>query len=383
MEAPLRVVFWGTYDLGKPRNRILLRGLRENNVEIYKCHTDIWKGVEDKSQIKGVLPRFLFFLRLIFSYPVLICKYYTMPAHDIVFVGYLGQFDVLVIAFFAKLRGVPVVLDVFLSLYDTVVNDRKMFSPANPLSKLLYCFEWLAIRSASALLLDTKTHGEYIRQLFHLKNKDVGSVFVGTEPEIFVKQKTSAGKSEDRSSAKQISVLFYGQFIPLHGIHTIIEAARILKGKPVKWVIIGQGQEESRIQKMMDEVLLPEVIWIKWIEYEKLIDWIHRADICLGIFGVSGKASRVIPNKLFQVINAGKPVITLDSPAIKELLTSDMENVFLVPPGNPHKLADAIRGLLSNVEWSQVSYPPELLDRIQPKTIGKEFLDFLNQVAKR
>ena len=72
----------------------------------------------------------------------------------------------------------------------------------------------------------------------------------------------------------------------------------------------------------------------------------------------------------------------MDSPAIKELLSSDMENVFLVPPGNPHKLADTIRGLLTTAEWKKVSYSPEVLIRIQPKTIGKEFLDFLNQVIQ-
>ena len=69
MEAPLRVVCWGTYDLGKPRNRILLRGLRENNVIIYQCHKDIWKGVEDKSQIKGLLSKLVFFFPSTFLLP--------------------------------------------------------------------------------------------------------------------------------------------------------------------------------------------------------------------------------------------------------------------------------------------------------------------------
>ena len=47
----MRVVFWGTFDLGKPRNRILLRGLREAGAEVLVCHTPVWSGVEDKSRL--------------------------------------------------------------------------------------------------------------------------------------------------------------------------------------------------------------------------------------------------------------------------------------------------------------------------------------------
>ena len=45
-ESPFRLVFWGTYDLGKPRVRILLRGLRENGVDIIECHEPVWAGIE-------------------------------------------------------------------------------------------------------------------------------------------------------------------------------------------------------------------------------------------------------------------------------------------------------------------------------------------------
>jgi len=49
----MRVVYWGTYDTGKPRNRIMISGLRENGVEVIECHAEVWMGIEDKSQVSG------------------------------------------------------------------------------------------------------------------------------------------------------------------------------------------------------------------------------------------------------------------------------------------------------------------------------------------
>ena len=38
----IRIVAWGTYDLSKPRTRILLRAIREAGVDIVECHQDVW-----------------------------------------------------------------------------------------------------------------------------------------------------------------------------------------------------------------------------------------------------------------------------------------------------------------------------------------------------
>ena len=72
----------------------------------------------------------------------------------------------------------------------------------------------------------------------------------------------------------------------------------------------------------------------------------------MGIFGNSPKASRVIPNKLFQIVASGKPVITRDSPAIRELITEPPEDVVLVPPASAEALANAlmsVKNILNNL----------------------------------
>jgi glycosyltransferase involved in cell wall biosynthesis len=85
-----------------------------------------------------------------------------------------------------------------------------------------------------------------------------------------------------------------------------------------------------------------------WLPYEQLPQRIGRADIVLGIFGDSAKASRVIPNKVYQALACGRPVVTRDSEAYPSIVRDnpDQHGLFLTPPADPAALADQIRNLL-------------------------------------
>jgi len=338
--TPLRIVIWGTGDTTKPRVRILRDGLKVNGVSIVECRADIWSGISDKSEIGSIGRWMLILIRLISCYPILIYRYLRVPKHDWVLLCYPATIDAFVIYPFAKLRRAKIAMDWFLSAYDTVVLDRQMVSPRHPIAWAIRAIEWGAIRLADRLFMDTNTHAQRMEYLFKLKPGTCGTVWVGVEEELF--QNISL---DNRSATGEdcLRVLFYGQFIPLHGISTIIKAAALLEQEPVEWTIIGRGQEANKVREMLEQYPLQKVQWIDWVNYEELADYIRRCDICLGIFGTSDKAASVIPNKVYQALSAGRPVITRDSPAIRELLNSDSWAHVLVPPDDPTALATAIQ----------------------------------------
>jgi glycosyltransferase involved in cell wall biosynthesis len=102
---------------------------------------------------------------------------------------------------------------------------------------------------------------------------------------------------------------------------------------------VGSGQLEGLLLDRPDNVE-----WVPWVEYEQIPGELARARCALGIFGTSDKAARVIPNKVFQALACGAPVVTADTPAARELLV-DGESALLVPRGDPETLAAAVRRL--------------------------------------
>jgi len=372
----MQVVYWGTYDTGKPRTRILIRGLRENNLHVIECHADVWGGIEDKSQVSSWLKRFHLLFRWLSSYPLLVLRYLRLPKHDVVIIGYMGQLDVLVMWPFAKLRGVPIIWDAFLSLYSTVVEDRKLIGPKHVLAKLLFVWEYLSCRAADLVVLDTQAHANYFKQRFKIPETRIGVVFVGVETDAFPLRPQSV---EMRKPNQALSVLFYGQFIPLQGIETIIRAAQRTEDQPIQWMIIGSGQESSKIRDIINRHPLSRLQWIPWVPYEELVRWIHRSDICLGIFGDSDKAGRVIPNKVFQILSTGTPLITRDSAAIRELLGTEMPGVFLIPPRD----SDALLEALNSFQEQRPKLLGKALHRnvtknIEPFSIGNKLVGLIN-----
>ncbi|MGA1871612.1 MAG: glycosyltransferase [bacterium] len=375
----MQVVYWGTYDTGKPRNRIMIRGLREKGIQVVECNANVWKGIEDKSQLSGIIAKIRTFLSLLFSYPFLIYKYLRLPHHDVVVVGYMGQFDVLVIWPITRLRGIPICWDVFLSLYDTIVIDRKLVSKSSMVAFLLYALEWASSRAADQLILDTRTHAEYFEKLYRLRPHSIHYVYVGAETDIFKKKAIFQNYKEE-----VFKVLFYGQFIPLHGIDTIVYAAKLLEecDPDISWILIGKGQEQPRIDSLINRIGVKSICRISWVAYEELINYISEADVSLGIFAPSGKAMRVIPNKIYQILAAGRPLITADTPAIRELLC-ESPIIRMVDPGNPQALATAILDLRQALkEIADISEYSDMLIKIGYAEVGKQLLEALTSIRR-
>lgn len=369
----MKILFWGTYDKSKPRIRLLLKGLKNEGVEVKECHFSIWENILDKSQISSKFRLAVIAVRLLLAYPLLFCKQFTYPRPDVLIVAYPALIDVYIALIYAKLFKIPIVWDVFISMYNTIVEDRKLLPRHSLLARLIFLLEKLALNSVNCVVLDTKTHGAYLTQKYNINTLRVSFVYVGAEMDLFPSKKCTKQHSPLR-------ILFYGQFIPLHGIDKIIQAAAKMNTDKYTWTLIGEGQESDKISKMLATKPLKNLEWISWVNYNDLIKYIHNADICLGIFGDSIKTQLVIPNKVFQIITANKPFVTLDTPAMRELFPQESAGLKYVQ-GN--RVVDLIHAV-EKLEISYASLPDNLFikqkQKITPSAIANSYKKILCNV---
>jgi len=330
---------------------VIIEGLRRNGIDVVECHEDLWKGTSEK--LAGIQDGFSIIkklLRILQVYLKLIRKYWSIGYYDAIIVGYAGHIDVFLAKFLNIFRRKPLIFDAFLSLYDTAVVDRGIISPASVRAKLLHLIDRWSCRLADAVLLDTSAHIDYFVREFRLPAGKFHAIPVGSS---LMMNRLNPIQTEH---GNKFNVLYFGSYIPLHGVDVILKAAKILQDKDnetVLFTLVGTGQLLPEMKGLASRLELKNVSFVdRFVGEEELVDYINGADVCLGIFGTTDKALRVIPCKVYNCLAMGKPLITSRSLAAEGILTN-AENALLSEPGSPESLADGILTLRNNEMLSQ------------------------------
>lgn len=237
----------------------------------------------------------------------------------------------------------PIISFPAFSIYDTLVNDRKKASKNFLLARLARIADTLLCRWSDVIILESSAEIEYFVREFGGDKARFFQVPLAADEELFVPKPI-----RDRNKDSSFEVLFFGSFIPLHGVDTIIDAAKKIQDYNVTIKICGDGQTRPKIEQMIQDYSLKNVRCLGLVSKEDLLNLIASSDCCLGIFGNTIKAQKVVTNKAFQVLASQRPLITMDSGASKEAHLESEKNCILVPPSDPEKLAKAILYLRDN-----------------------------------
>lgn len=163
------------------------------------------------------------------SYPVrLIAVYWKLfftgfSRYDTVFLGFAPQ---LVFPFWRwKFRKKKLVIDFFLSMYDTLCCDRKWVRTGSIPGKLLYFLDREVLHKADAILCDTKTDGEYFCEEFCVPSQKISVLYLQADSNIYHPLKC---KRPEGLRDKYI-VLYFGSVLPLQGTDIVLKAMERLK----------------------------------------------------------------------------------------------------------------------------------------------------------
>lgn len=327
----MRVLWTGTFDPEFSRNKKLARLMSLSPVHWRVIREEVWAS--DRVALAS-RPSLVVALRALIGYPKLLVRLLMAPAPDVYLVSYPGWFDVPVVRLVASVRRRPLVFDPFLSLFDTMISDRGLRSPTSLVGRLAAAIDRWSLRLADVVIADTEPQLDFYRQIAGRLRSEGSVLPVGADDGLF------APRPNVNSEAGL--VLFYGNFIPLHGAATIVEAAALLEQAGINLVMIGDGPD----RELVDQAIVRTGLSIERhgiVPLDELPAQVARAVVCLGVFGSSQKAGRVIPHKVYEALAMRKPVITREGPAVSSMFSGD--EVLTVPPGDPQALAEAIRSL--------------------------------------
>ena len=252
----------------------------------------------------------------------------------LVLVPHPSQIDAITVGVMCKLLRLPMVIDYFVSLHETVVDDRRLVSTTSPLAGALRRVDAWAARLADMVLVDTPEDAEAFAQSTGTDRDKWRVVWVGADRANFAPR--------DDVAVEPRSVLFYGTYIPLQGIENIIHASLVMPAD-YRVRIVGDGQERSEMESLAARLSAP-VEFIDPVPEGELSRLIAGSMICLGVFGAGDKTQRVIPNKVFQCLAVGRPVVTGDTPATERLAGV----VDRVPVADPQAIAAAVQRLMED-----------------------------------
>lgn len=314
------VLFACSAERGYIRNRVLVRALR-------RSHDVRLIGSDNKRyplRLANVIPRVLA----------------SAHRYDYHFAGFLGQ----PLVPFMWARGMrPLILDAFVSVYDTLVLDRGQHNRNSPVGRVTRWLDSWSMRRADLVLTDTPASAAFMASEFGADAEKLLPVPVGADESVFYPRDAA-------NDGGVTTVLYISTYLPLHGVSTVVEAANELRdAKDIRFVLVGAGPERARVDALAREYALDRLRFVDWVDFDGLPDLIASCNIFLGGHFSHGneKARRVVPGKVFQGLAMARPVILGDCEANREWFI-DGDNARIVPMADPAALAAAISDLAAD-----------------------------------
>ena len=249
-----------------------------------------------------------------------------------------------VIADVRRTATAPIVLDLFLSAYDTVIEDRRLAAPGSLAAHYLAAVDRRACEAADLVLLDTPENAAYVAEL------------TGLPPERFswlpVNDPDAPAEPAPWRQAVNgaLQLLFFGTGVPLHGLSVLLAAVASVPRVHLT-LVGGSASDRADAQRLLPGRLTLEP---EFVERHRLAELLAASQLVAGVFGASGKAQRVVPFKVVHALAAGRPVLTADTPAVCRWLEGSGA-VFLAPAADVAALAGTLRRLVNQPQHLQAA----------------------------
>jgi glycosyltransferase involved in cell wall biosynthesis len=344
---PKRVLFFGTYDVeqGYPRSRSLMQSLESQGIEVFGLRESLlptkgkrmtllrspwlWPGQGLKIMAGG------FRLR---SQLRALLREEQIDAIIVPYPGYLA------VKWARDVFDGPVFLDLFLSLSDTIVSDRRLFRAGGRIDHLLKAIDRRACDYADGVFLDTPEHQNFVveetgsdpEKFFFVP---VGDPWAPKEPYPF----------PALEPGQDLRAVYLGTGVPLHGVSTLLSGVARTEG--LHLTFIGGTPAHRHAARALGSRRVTVIE--DWLGSDRIHGILAAHHAVFGVFGTSDKAGRVVPYKLVHALSAGRAGVTAETSSICTLLDPGSD-CYTCQAGDSSGLARVLRGIVENPQLASV-----------------------------
>jgi len=237
----------------------------------------------------------------------------------------------------ARLKGVKFVFEVRdlwpeFAIAMKVIHNPWIIFLSTGLEKFLY-------RHADHLVVNSPG---FIEPITAKGGRNISLIPNGVDPDMFDPLAKGEAFRKQLGLQEKFVVLYAGAHGVSNDLEVVLQAASLIKNQPdISFVLVGDGKEKTKLQQLALDLKLTNVLFVPSVPKENMKEILAAADCCVAILKPIDQYKTTYPNKVFDYMAAGRPVICAIDGVIRQVV-ENANGGFFVPPGNPQAMAEAV-----------------------------------------
>jgi glycosyltransferase involved in cell wall biosynthesis len=278
----------------------------------------------------------------------------------------------------ARLKGVPFILEIrdlwpAFAIAVGVLNNKTLIALSQWLEKFLY-------RHADLIVVNSPGYIEHIRAR---GGRDICLIPNGADP-LFFREVPGNPRQDHPEWIGKFVMLYTGAHGMSNDLDVVLRAAELLQEyKGIHFVLLGDGKEKPHLKELAESMGLSNLEFADPLPKTGMPAVIAAADACLAILKPIEMYKTTYPNKVFDYMAAGKPIVLAIDGVIREVVKNSNCGIFC-QPGNPQEMSEAILKLYQDPESARQKglngqrYLAEHFDRAR---IAADFLSRIQETV--
>jgi len=197
---------------------------------------------------------------------------------------------------------------------------------------------------ADHIIVNSPAYRIYLREQCSVSPERVTLVPNGVDPQMFASGDAASVRAQYELDSKFV-VVYGGAMGVANNLEVLLNAASALRSRTdIHFLLVGDGRERGRLESLKSELQLFNVTFTGPQPKERMRDFLAAADATVAILQNIAAFTTTYPNKVFDYLAAGKPVVLAIDGVIREVVENAGAGIF-ADPSDPMAIAGAITAL--------------------------------------